>query len=357
MDLTQHCEIVERTDDMGYGDEQRARWHELRSKGIGGSDVAAIMETSKYKSRFSCWAEKTGKARDERSGKAADWGHRLERTIAEAYAETTGAAVFAWPVLLRSKKFAFMLGNLDFLICDDTLGTGVVTDWPHDYPPPNVIAILECKTGAITSRGTPWEWEDGGVPYNYSLQGLHYCAVTGLDHVVFAALIGGVDIDRDPSGLVVRHRVYDESDIEELEEKEYFFWEFVETDMPPEPDGSPATFAALKAMYPNSVEGKSIELTADELQIYYDWHEAKELSDLTDAAAKKLYAKLANIIGEAEALKWKGKIIVTYKKTKDGVKVDTAALLAAHPELEQEFEVQKPGHRMMLDKAKKELVE
>jgi putative phage-type endonuclease len=357
MDLSEHCEVVGRTDTVLEDDAELERWHEMRAKGIGGSDVAAIMETSRYKSRFSLWAEKTGRERSDRSTRATNWGHRLERTIAEAYAEAYGVAVYNWPVMLRSTAFTFMLANLDFVICIDPLGVGCVTDWLEETPPPNVVSILEIKTGAITSRGSTYEWEDDGVPYNYALQGLHYCAVTGIDNVVFAALIGGTDIERDDAGLVVRHRIYDETDVAELEEKEFSFWEFVERDEPPEPDGSPATFAALKAMYPNSVEGKSIAMTREELSVYYDWHEAKALSDETDAIAKKLYAKLALMVGEAEALTWNGKTLVTYKKTKDGVSVDTKALLADHPELKEQYEIQKSGHRMMLDKAKREIVE
>ena len=352
MDLLEHCKVVARTDGLSEFD-----WLELRAKGIGGSDVSAIMETSRYKSRFSLWADKTGRARDQRESKAANWGHRLERTIAEAFAEEYQVAVYWWPVLLRSTKFDFMLANLDFVICVDPLGVGCVTEHLEIMPPPNIVSILEIKTGAITSRGSTWEWENDGVPYNYALQGMHYSAVTGIDNVTFAALIGGTDIERDAGGLVVRRRTYDEGDLEELEEKEFFFWEFVETDNPPEPDASDATFAALKAMYPTSVEAKSIEITSDELEIYHHWREAKELSDETEKVAKKLYARLALIVGDAEALKWKGKTLITYKKTKDGVKVDVDALLADHPELREQYEVQKTGHRMMLDKQKREIVE
>jgi hypothetical protein len=39
------------------------------------------------------------------------------------------------------------------------------------------------------------------------------------------------------------------------------------------------------------------------------------------------------------------------------VSVDTKALLADHPELKEQYEIQKSGHRMMLDKAKREIVE
>jgi putative phage-type endonuclease len=343
MDLLENCEVIGRTDLLEHDE-----WLKLRK--IGASDVAAIFETSKYQSRFGLWAYMTGRQDARPETNATNWGHRLERVVAEAYAEEYGVAVYWWPVILRSKKFDFMTCTPDFFICIDPLGVGCVTDWLKDTPPPKIVGLLECKTGGITSRGTTWEWDNDQVPFNYELQGMQQSSVTGIDRVTFAALLAN-------EGLQVRYRVYDEGDLQELEEKLFLFWEYVETDVPPEPDGSPATFTALKAMYPNSVEGKKIPLTIDELQIYRDWHEAKELSDLTADAAKKLYAKLALIIGEAEELTWNGRTIVTYKKTKDGVKVDVDALLKDHPELETEYEVQKPGHRMMLDKAKKELVE
>jgi predicted phage-related endonuclease len=343
MDLLEHCRVIGRTDQV-----DNDTWLSLRK--IGASDIAAIYETSKYQSRFSLWAVLTKRQDRRPETNATTWGHRLERVIAEAYAEEYGVAVYWWPVILQSTKFDFMTCTPDFFIVVDPLGVGCVTDWLEDTPPANIVALLECKSGGITSRGSTWEWNSDQVPFNYELQGMGQASVTGIPRVTYAALLAN-------EGLQVRYRTYDETDLQELEEKEFLFWEYVETDLPPEPDGSPPTFAALKAMYPNSVEGKSIELTADELEIYRAWHEAKELSDLTGDAAKKLYAKLALIVGEAEELRWHGKTLITYKKSKDGVKVDVDAMLDAHPDLREQYEVQKPGHRTMLDKAKNELVE
>jgi predicted phage-related endonuclease len=39
--------------------------HEFRRTGIGGSDVAAVLGISRYKSAFQLWQEKTGQVQPE----------------------------------------------------------------------------------------------------------------------------------------------------------------------------------------------------------------------------------------------------------------------------------------------------
>ena len=44
---------------------EREQWLDWRRKGIGGSDVAAIVGLNKYKSALSVFLEKTGQKTDE----------------------------------------------------------------------------------------------------------------------------------------------------------------------------------------------------------------------------------------------------------------------------------------------------
>ena len=67
--------------------EDDAGWLEQRKRGIGGSDVAAIMGLSPWKSPLEVWLEKTNRAESpDLSGKeAVAMGTELEGDVLEMY--------------------------------------------------------------------------------------------------------------------------------------------------------------------------------------------------------------------------------------------------------------------------------
>jgi len=106
----------------------RDEWLELRKTGIGGSDASIILGKNSYQSEYSLWANKRGLTANDEAGDAAKWGNRLERTVAEAYAEETNSAVICWPVMLQG-GYSWQLANVDFFISgSDKYEAGKVTD-------------------------------------------------------------------------------------------------------------------------------------------------------------------------------------------------------------------------------------
>ena len=49
---------------LGIYDNTDPRWHELRTTGIGGSEVGTICGLNKWESAFALWAKKSGKISD-----------------------------------------------------------------------------------------------------------------------------------------------------------------------------------------------------------------------------------------------------------------------------------------------------
>ena len=208
-------------------DKTEAEWLELRRElGFGGSDVGSMAGVNKYKKPYALWAEKSGLVIPEPAGDAAKWGHRLERVVAEAYAEDYGKAVVAWPVILVSQEpgLEFMFANLDFLIVDpsEQFPAGVVTDWKETEWPAGVQSILEVKTSGIASPGTSHLWDKDSIPESYRLQTCHYGIITGIHSIVFAALLGG-------RGLITREPEWDESLAESVIALEQMFFDLVQT--------------------------------------------------------------------------------------------------------------------------------
>ena len=84
----------------------REDWLEYRKKGIGGSDVAAIMGISPFATIRDLFYNKTGvqpviQEEEESNWVAKEVGHRLEDLVAEIFSKKTGLEVFPVRVMFR----------------------------------------------------------------------------------------------------------------------------------------------------------------------------------------------------------------------------------------------------------------
>jgi len=341
--INENATALAQTDQLSRED-----WLQFRRLGIGGSDVAAILGKSKYKSAYALWADKTGLVPVQENGnEATQWGHDLELPIAKAFAREYNNSVVAVPYLLRSKRHPFMLANLDFVIVETTeeFPVGEVTHFDGYFEDlPYIQAILEIKTSGIASRGNPEAWDDGNVPEAYVLQGQHYSIVTGCEYVVFAALVGG-------RGLKVAGRLYNsEEQNAELIAKEEEFWTSVQLGRAPEVDGSESTTETLKALYPKS-EALPKEVDDVVAQLVDDYQTFKEASDYANKHLKTVRNRLEAIFGEADELVYNGQTIATYRSTKDSEVIDTDALVewaeSVQTGVTSQFRKAKSGYRVL----------
>ena len=67
-----------------------ADWHDNRAKGIGGSEIAAILGKSPWATPYSVWSSKTGKIPPKEETPAMRFGTMLESLIAELYMAEKG---------------------------------------------------------------------------------------------------------------------------------------------------------------------------------------------------------------------------------------------------------------------------
>ena len=100
----------------------REDWLEYRKKGIGGSDVAAIMGISPFATIRDLFYNKTGvqpviQEEEESNWVAKEVGHRLEDLVAEIFSKKTGLEVFPVRVMFRHPLYPFMLADVDFFVC------------------------------------------------------------------------------------------------------------------------------------------------------------------------------------------------------------------------------------------------
>ena len=180
---------------------------EERVNYCGGSDAAAILGLSPWKTVLSVWAEKTGQVpAEDISGKLqVKLGTKMEGIVADLYIEKTGRTLHRKNETMYHSKYPFLAANIDRRIVGMRAG-------------------FEAKTTAAWSAD---KWADGKTPVEYEVQCLHYLMVTGWDFWDLAVIIGNQD---------VQYRTFtrDEAILKSMEEKLVHFWKtFVEPKVMP----------------------------------------------------------------------------------------------------------------------------
>lgn len=253
----------------GMSNEEWLNW---RKKGLGGSDIAAILGISKWSSAIDIWLQKTNQKFDEIiENEAMTWGKILEPVIREQFKQKTGKKVVEVHSILQNEEYRFMLADLDGLT-EDSEGNP---------------AILEIKCVSEYKRS---EWDNDQIPYYYMTQVMHYLAVTGLDTAFVCALIGG-------NSLVIREVKADQEMIAMLVACEKNFWDKVVNCVRPEADGSDACKELLDSLYRGGVS-EQIVLPEEAIEFVDLYLEAS--ADEDSAKAKKQLAsnRLKEIMGD-----------------------------------------------------------
>lgn len=153
----------------------RERFLFERRSGIGGSDVAAIMGFSKWKSAYSVWEDKLGISADDYDNDAMKWGRALEPVIRQEYAARNSCHVYDMTSPLRNPAYPELVANADGAVA---IAAGM-----------KAYKGLEIKTARYMDE---WGADDTDeIPYSYLLQVNHYMLVAGVKEWDVAVLFQG----------------------------------------------------------------------------------------------------------------------------------------------------------------------
>ena len=196
------------------------KWCELRTTGIGGSDVGAIMGLNKYASPLTVYLAKKN-VEGFKGNASTEWGHILEDPIRKKAAEELGIEIISVPGMYTSNEIPYMNANLDGLCHAENQ---VVIGGETIYG----LGGYEIKT---SSRGEGFSEDE--IPDSYYCQVQHYMAVTNLTWFVLTAFFLNTKS--------VRHYVIRRNDdfiYSNLIPAEKDFWEkYVMANQAPEPLG------------------------------------------------------------------------------------------------------------------------
>ncbi len=298
---------------------EKEEWLEQRMMGIGGSDAAAVLGISPFKSRLQLWNEKVSKKIGHNFDEdlIMQIGTVLEPIIADKYSHKTGRKLEKRPIKVHP-EYPFIIGNIDREIIGDERGPG----------------ILEIKT-----KGAWVDWKGDDIPPYYMAQVQHYLSIYGYDWASFAVLdlgtrkITNIDIERD------------DKQIANIIEEEKKFWKLVETGVPPEIENSKTCANFLREHYSKS-EDVTIDLAENNdatkwAMFLRDVMEQKKILKDREIECKN---HLMSLMGCAE--KAIGNLYsISWKSPKDKEVFDLEKFKIDHPKLVKNYIKYEPQER------------
>ena len=261
---------------------------EERRKGIGGSDVGAIMGANPYCSIVKLYKEKKGEVDPPSLNHAMEWGNLLEDVIAKKYAKDNNFYFDPDAIPLNDEtdyvpcpddndgvlyKPKIIRGG-DTLMADLSGQQTVPYEWAYAHPDGFVqtgvpdhyeVSGIEIKT---VSEGMYRKyWANNEIPPWQYYQVVWYSLVTGIDHW---KLVGFAPHLRSSADPMLIHDLYMDADTKaKVLSKVGYFWSCLESGVMPHIE-KPSE-ADLKLLYPTN--------TMDMVQS----------SSTIDAAVKRLY--------------------------------------------------------------------
>jgi putative phage-type endonuclease len=162
-------------------------WLAYRRQGIGGSDVAAILGISPFRTARDLYDDKLNIASavdDTGNWVALEMGHLLEPLVAQIFTKKTGLEVFQIKKMFQHPQYPFMLADVDYFV----------------RLPNGEIALLEIKTTNYNAKDHWWKDGEECVPVYYETQGRHYMAVMDMDEIFYCCLYGNNEDE-----AIIRH--------------------------------------------------------------------------------------------------------------------------------------------------------
>jgi putative phage-type endonuclease len=280
---------------------------------IGGSDAAAIVGVSPYRTAIELWQEKTGQVEpgNDTPSEPAEWGNILENVVAKEYSRRTGLKIARVNQTRQHAAHDWMRANLDRRVIGK----------------PEIVEIK-------TVRGL------GDEPRpDHLLQVRHYMAVTDTERAHLVYLIAG---QRLQSFVIERDMQAEEL----LIKAEAEFWRHVQDKTPP----AVQRITDLRLLHPQD-NGQAITVDCDTAYALKQLRTYRAKREEIEAEISRHEAIIQEAMGDAAALVSEtGQTVVTWKTSKPSEVIDTRRLKEEQPELAARYLTTRAGSRRFVVK-------
>ncbi len=277
-----------------------------RSLYIGGSDAAAILGVSKWRSALDVYMDKVnGKQPDDPSkAKIFARGKRMEPYIIDLFAEETGLNVVRRGARYQDPEFPFLCAEID---AEAESGENIEIKTVHPFA---------AKEWGIL--------DSDDIPVYYAAQAMHGLMITGKQVCIFGAMIG---MDDFRTYRVER----DEDVIRNMRQMEVNFWHNMEQRIPPEAQ----TLSDAERLFKKD-SGISIEADDESLEAIMQLKELKAQAKQLDVQIEAAETKVKLAMKDASVITMSGLPLITWKNQVTN-RFSTKEFQAAYPALYEQF--------------------
>lgn len=253
---------------LGVFEPGSPEWHAARADGIGGSEIAGVLDISPWESAFSLWHRKRGNVPPRMANVEMDAGRRLEPVICDVFAERHPDLRMEPTGTFRNRQRPWQIANPDRLLFD--------VFKPNTGP----SAVLEAKYALNAEQ---WGSEESGrVPDHYVTQALWYLDTLGLDRCYLMVFIGSTGEFRE---YVINSAVPD--DVRLMRGAGAEFMRQVNENIRPKIDGHEQTLRVVKQL-PDGMVDVDVQVWPLLRDQYFDAIEASKAADEEKRRAQAL---------------------------------------------------------------------
>lgn len=259
-------------------------FHTRRLTGVGGSDVAALLGLSPFKTPLQLYMEKKGLAKTEET-RAMRLGNEWEPIIAREYALEAGVEIVKGG-FHRHPDYPFLFAHLDYQHTDGT--------------------PVECKRVGISMQKAWGEPGTNQIPDYYNVQVQVQMACVGAQEAIIAAMFSSRD------DLRIYRVGYSQEIFAAIVRASEDFWKnHVEAGMPP-PETDPTIMRDyIAAIYPSSEPKKMLcdeSLDALILELGRKTNDLRAAEDQLEDVANQIKLRMAEhemVEGKYGKIYWK----------------------------------------------------
>jgi predicted phage-related endonuclease len=282
MTIDQQIESLGHAKLLGYFEHDSAEWHEAR-KGVAGSLVGTLMGHNPWRSAYTAYFEALGELPRDSTGPsmAMKLGTIFEQPIQDLWVSE----------------------NAEWLTAHNT-GTWASVSTPAFKANPD--AIIEWADGSLGILEIKFSRNPmNELPPHYRDQVMWYMHVLGLTRGILVAVA---------NGEMVEHEIeYDPEYANQLELRGLDFLARIESQTPPDWDGSQSTYETVRYLSENIYDG-DIELG----ELYPQLMRAKELAEETEQQFTLLKSKVLHLMNGVKVGLYQGDKVLSLQARGSG---------------------------------------